>query len=70
MANVIDTARPQVHGQVAVGLLGSAVTVVAESFAKLRDAYIAERRAQRLAHATRDLDQHLLRDIGLDHGAS
>ena len=70
MANVIDTARPLVHGQVAVGLLGSAVTAIAERFAKLRDAYIAERRAQRLAYATRDLDQHLLQDIGLDQGAS
>ena len=70
MANVFYTARPQVHGQAAVGLLGSAVAAVAETFAKLREAYLAERRARRLAHATRDLDRHLLRDIGLDHDAS
>lgn len=70
MANVIDTARPLVHGPLAVGLLSGAVATVAETFAKLRDAYIAERRARRLAYATRDLDQHLLQDIGLDQGAS
>jgi hypothetical protein len=30
----------------------------------------AERKAQRLARATRHLDSRLLRDIGLDQGAS
>ena len=70
MANVIYTARPYMPGQAAVALLGSAFAAIGNSFARLRDAYVAERKAQRLAYATRDLDLHLLRDIGLDHSAS
>ncbi len=70
MANMIYTARPYMPGQAAVALLGSAFAAIGNTFASLRDAYVAERRAQRLAHATRDLDLHLLRDIGLDDSAS
>lgn len=70
MANVIHTARPYLPGQSAVGLLGGVGETVRETLTNLRDAYLAERRERRLAHATRDLDLHLLRDIGLDHGAS
>ncbi len=70
MANMIYTARPYMPGQAAVALLASAFAAVSTGIANLRDAYVAERRAQRLAHATRHLDPHLLRDIGLDHSAS
>ncbi|NIA68153.1 hypothetical protein HBA54_06075 [Pelagibius litoralis] len=71
MANVIHTtARPYMPGDRAVGLLGGTVAAFRDTLTSLRDAYVAERREQRLAHATRDLDLHLLRDIGLDHGAS
>ncbi len=70
MANVIYTARPYLPGQTAVALLGGACRVISEKMVELRDAYVAERRAQRLAYAVRDLDQRLLRDIGLDHSES
>ncbi len=70
MANMIYTARPYMPGQAAVALLGGALAALGTTVANLRDAYVAERRAQRLAHATRHLDVHLLRDIGLDHSAS
>lgn len=70
MANVIYTARPYMPGQTAVALLGGASRAISNAIADLRDAYVAERRAQRLAYAVRDLDQHLLRDIGLDQSES
>ena len=37
---------------------------------ELRDTYVEERQAQKLARATRHLDRRLLRDIGMEHGAS
>ena len=70
MANVIYTARPYMPGQAAVALLGGAFVALRNTVVELRDAYVAARRAQRLAYAVRDLDQHLLRDIGLDHSES
>jgi hypothetical protein len=70
MANVIFTARPYMPGQVIGDLLGRIVMASYDLVVELRDAYVAERKAQRLARATRHLDSRLLRDIGLDHGAS
>ena len=70
MANVIYTARPYMPGQTAVALLGDAFLVISDKIVELRDAYVAERRAKRLTYAVRHLDQHLLRDIGLDQGES
>jgi len=70
MANVIFTARPYMPGQVIGDLLGRIVMTSYDLVVELRDAYVAERKAQRLARATRHLDSRLLRDIGLDHGAS
>jgi len=70
MANVIFTARPYMPGQVIGDLLGRIVMTSYDLVVELRDAYVAERKAQKLARATRHLDSRLLRDIGLDHGAS
>lgn len=70
MANVIFTARPYMPGQVIGDLLGRIVMAGYDLVVELRDAYVAERKAQKLAQATRHLDSRLLRDIGLDHGAS
>lgn len=70
MANVIFTARPYMPGQVVGDLLGRIVMAGYDLVVELRDAYVAERRAQKLAQATRHLDSRLLRDIGLDQGAS
>jgi hypothetical protein len=70
MANVIYTARPYMPGQVIGDLLGHAVVATYDLIVELRDAYVEERKAQKLAQATRHLDTRLLRDIGLDHGAS
>lgn len=70
MANVIFTARPYMPGQVIGDLLGRFVMATYDLVVELRDAYVAERKAQKLAQATRHLDSRLLRDIGLDHSAS
>lgn len=70
MANMIYTARPYMPGQAAVDLLGRAFMAAYDFALDLRDAYVAERKAQKLAQATRHLDRRLLRDIGLEHGAS
>lgn len=70
MANVIYTARPYMPGQAVVDLLARACVAAYDLVLDLRDAYIAERQAQKLAQATRHLDGRLLRDIGLDHSAS
>ena len=70
MANVIFTARPYMPGQVIGDLLGRFVMASFDLVVELRDAYVAERKAQKLARATRHLDARLLRDIGLDHSAS
>ncbi|MEO3428047.1 hypothetical protein AAFN88_04270 [Pelagibius sp. CAU 1746] len=70
MANMIYTARPYMPGQAVVGLLGRALMAAYDFALDLRDAYVAERKAQKLIQATRHLDSRLLRDIGLEHGAS
>ena len=70
MANVIYTARPYMPGRVLGDLLGRFVMATYDLVIELRDAYVAERKVQRLVQATRHLDSRLLRDIGLDHGAS
>lgn len=70
MANMIYTARPYMPGQAVVDLLGRAFVGAYDFVLELRDSYLDERKAQRLAQATRHLDRHLLRDIGLDHGAN
>jgi hypothetical protein len=70
MANVIFTARPYMPGQVLGDLLGRMVMASYDLIVELHDAYVAERKAQKLVQATRHLDSRLLRDIGLDHGAS
>ena len=70
MANVIFTASPYMPARPFGELIGRAVMDAYEFVAELRDAYVAERKAQRLARATRHLDRRLLRDIGLEHGAS
>ena len=70
MAYMIHTARPYMPGQAVVDLAARACMAAYQVTVDLRDAYIAERRAQKLARATRHLDRHLLRDIGLEHGAS
>ena len=70
MANVIYTARPYMPAQILGDLVGRFVMVSYDLVVELRDAYVAERKAQKLAQATRHLDSRLLRDIGLDHGAS
>jgi len=70
MANVIFTARPYMPGQIISDLLGRFVMTAYDLVIELHDAYLAERKEQKLAQATRHLDRRLLRDIGLDHGAS
>ncbi|WP_193366993.1 hypothetical protein [Pelagibius marinus] len=70
MANMIYTARPYMPGQAVVDLAGRAFIAAYDFVLDLRDAYVAERKAQKLAQATRHLDRRLLRDIGLEHGAS
>lgn len=70
MANVNFSARPYAPGQVLGDLLGRFGAAACDLAAELRDAYTAERKAQKLAQATRHLDSRLLRDIGLDHSAS
>lgn len=70
MANMIYTARPYMPGQAVVDLAARACMAAYDFAIELRDAYVAERKAQKLAHATRHLDRRLLRDIGLEHGAS
>jgi len=70
MANVIFTARPYMPGQIIGDLLGRFVMATYDLAIELHDAYVTERKAQKLAQATRHLDSRLLRDIGLDHGAS
>lgn len=70
MANVIHTARPYMPGQIIGELLGRFVMATYDLVIELQDAYAAERKAQKLAQATRHLDRRLLRDIGLDHSAS
>jgi hypothetical protein len=70
MANVTYTARPYMPGQIIGDLLGRFVTATYDFAIELRDAYAAERKAQKLAQATRHLDRRLLRDIGLDLSAS
>lgn len=70
MANVNFSARPYAPGQMLAELLGRFGAAVYALASELRDAYVEERRAQKLAQATRHLDSRLLRDIGLDHSAS
>lgn len=70
MAHMTYSARPFAPGRPAMGLQSGFFNALADAFARLREVYEAERRERRLAYATRDLDQHLLRDIGLDHSAS
>lgn len=70
MANMIYTARPYMPGQAVVDLAARAWMAAYDFAIELRDAYVAERKAQKLAQATRHLDRRLLRDIGLEHGAS
>ncbi len=70
MANVIYTARPYMPARPVGELLGRSLMAAYDLAIELRDAYEAERKAQRLASATRHLDRRLLRDIGLEHGAS
>ena len=70
MANVVYTASPYMPGRLIGELVGRAVMAVYDFTVELRDAYAAERKAQKLIRATRHLDSRLLRDIGLEHGAS
>ena len=70
MANMIYTAQPYMPGRPVADLLSRAVVAAYDLVIELGDAYAAERKAQKLARATRHLDSRLLRDIGLDHGAS
>lgn len=70
MANVTYTARPYIPGQMLGELVGRLAMAAYSLFGALRDAYAVERKAQKLARATRHLDRRLLRDIGLDHSAS
>jgi hypothetical protein len=70
MANVIYTAMPYMPGRLVADLVSRAVVAAYYLAIELGDAYVAERKAQKLARATRHLDSRLLRDIGLDHGAS
>jgi hypothetical protein len=70
MANVTPTARPYIPGQILGDLLGRFVMTTQDMVAELHDAYAAERKAQKVMRATRHLDRHLLRDIGLDHSVS
>ena len=70
MANVIFTASPYMPGRLLGEMVGRAVMATYDFAGELRDAYIAERKAQKLVRATRHLDRRLLRDIGLEHGAS
>jgi hypothetical protein len=70
MAYMIHTARPYMPGQAVVGLIGRACMAAYDLALDLRDAYAAERQAQKLARATRHLDSRLLRDIGLERDAS
>jgi hypothetical protein len=70
MANMIYTARPYMPGQAVVDLVARACVATYDFAVELHDAYVAERKAQKLAQATRHLDRRLLRDIGLEHGAS
>ena len=70
MANVIFTARPYMPGQIIGEVLGRSVMAIYDLAVELGDAYAEERRAQKIARATRHLDRRLLRDIGLEHGAS
>ena len=70
MANTIFTARPYMPGQLIGEMLGRAVMATYDLVIELHDTYVEERKAQKLARATRHLDRRLLRDIGLDHGAS
>lgn len=70
MANVIFTASPYMPGRLLGEMVGRAVMDAYDFAVELRAAYIAERKAQKLARATRHLDRRLLRDIGLEHSAS
>lgn len=70
MANMIYTARPYMPGQAVVDLLARACLAAYDFVLDLHDTYVEERKAQKLAQATRHLDSRLLRDIGLDQGAS
>src|SRR3546814_2272468 len=70
MANVTYTARPYIPGQMLGELVGRFVMATCALAGALRDAYAVERKAQKLAQATRHLDRRLLRDIGLDHSRS
>ena len=70
MANVIYTAQPYMPARMLGEFLGRAVMATYDLAVELRDAYVAERKAQELARATRHLDRRLLRDIGLEHSAS
>jgi hypothetical protein len=70
MANMIYTAQPYMPGRLIGEVLGRTLMTAYDLALEVRDAYVAERKAQKLAHATRHLDSRLLRDIGIDHGAS
>lgn len=70
MAYMIYTPRPYMPGQAVVGLLSRACMTVYDFALELGEAYVAERKARRLAKATRHLDERLLRDIGLDRSTS
>ncbi|GAB4393273.1 MAG: hypothetical protein Tsb0032_12050 [Kiloniellaceae bacterium] len=70
MAQVIYTARPYMPGQLIGELLGRFVMAAYDLVVDLQAAYVEERKAQKLAQATRHLDRRLLRDIGLEHDAS
>ena len=70
MTNMTHTARPYLPGQILGDLSGRFARAALELVSELRDAYVAERKVQKLARATRHLDRRLLRDIGLDHSAS
>ncbi|HEY9538194.1 MAG TPA: hypothetical protein VIS03_11445 [Kiloniellaceae bacterium] len=75
MANVTYTGGSYLPGQppagrIRGGLLGRFAVATRALVVELRDAYLVERKAQKLAQATRHLDHRLLRDIGLDHSAS
>ena len=70
MANIIYTPRPYMPGLATVDLLSRACMAIYDFALELREAYVAERKARKLAKATRHLDDHLLRDIGLDRSTS
>lgn len=64
-----ETAR-HVPGQAAGTVLRRIISTVKVGVAGLREEIAEARREQQLRRSTRGLSRHLLRDVGLDRGAS